>query len=72
MDIDKLIIDFLKSNSGTAFTPESILNRIETKIQNPEELEYFKKYPQGVMNRLAFNLLVKTHEYEGKNYYFLD
>lgn len=71
MNIDEIIINFLKSNMGKAFTPESLSKRIEGKFENPEQLEYFRKNTQGFLNRLSFSFLINSEEYNGKNYYFV-
>ena len=72
MDIDEIIINFLKANIGRAFTPESLSKRIEGKFENPEQLDYFQKNTQGFLNRLSFSFRINSEEYNGKNYYFVE
>ncbi|MEJ2276214.1 MAG: hypothetical protein P8Y70_00470 [Candidatus Lokiarchaeota archaeon] len=71
MNIDEIVINFLKTNFGKAFTLESLSKRIEGKFQSTEQLDYFRKYTQGLLNRLVFNFLIDMEEYNGKNYYFV-
>ena len=72
LNIDDIIINFLKVNVGKAFTLESISKRIEGKFQSPEQLEYFRRNTKGLLTRLTFSFLINSEEYNGKDYYFVE
>jgi hypothetical protein len=72
LNVDDIIISFLRANSGKAFTPESLVKRIEGNFQNPDQLKYFQKNTQGLLNRLTFSFKINTEEYNGTNYYFIE
>lgn len=70
-ELEKVILNFLNLNKGKGYTPESILKRIKNDIQNPEMLEFFQKYPEGILNKLAFSYQIDMHEHEGVMYYLM-
>jgi hypothetical protein len=71
LNIDEIIISFLKANVGKAYTPESLSKRIEGRFQSSEQLEYFRSNIQGLLNRLTFSFLINSEEYNGKDYYYV-
>ena len=68
-ELDKIVIEFLNTNEGNAYTPEAIFKRVKNNIVKEETLEYFKKYTKGVLNRLAFSYKISMHKHEGIMYY---
>ena len=68
-DIDNYIINYLKSNSGRAFTAESMMKRFVNELNNREWKEYLAENLNGELNKLVFAGDIKSNQHQGQTFY---
>lgn len=70
--VEDLLINYLKTNEGKAFTSKSLISRLEDTIDNPDAHEYFKTNLEGLLNNLTFKRIILSTQKEGDTYYFFE
>ena len=70
-EIEEIIISFLKSKSGNAFTLASLKKKINSLIMDADTFEYFKKNAERVFNNLINNKKVKSTLQNNEVLYFI-
>jgi uncharacterized membrane protein len=68
---DKMIYQFLKQNEGKAFTFTAILNRIISKLDDENEIEYFKTNGEELLNQLSLKKYVNVVVKQGEVFYLI-
>lgn len=68
-EVDNYIVNYLRKNTGKAFTPESMMKRIVNELDNREWKQYLAENLNGVLTKLLFAGRIKSNEYQGQTFY---
>jgi hypothetical protein len=69
-EIDQFLVKYFQSNTGKAFTAESIMKRLVVELDNREWLEYLVINIEGELNRLTYNGAIKSNQHQGRIFFF--
>ncbi|MFW9972942.1 MAG: tetratricopeptide repeat protein [Candidatus Odinarchaeota archaeon] len=70
-EMESNLINYLQQNNKQAFTSQTLMNRLNDYIIEPELQELFMENVEGLLNKLTFNGKIKQTTHEGEKFYFI-
>ena len=65
-----MMINYLIKNTGKAYTPNALFNKLEVKIRNSTARKYLKKNGEEIFNKMISHEDIQTTQKDGVTHYF--
>jgi hypothetical protein len=68
--IEKLLVNYLRKNTGKAYSAKTLLNKLDVNIKNPSFNRYLKKNGEEILTAIVLEGAIQKTQKDGLTHYF--
>lgn len=68
---EKKILNYLKANTGNAYSKKALLSRLDESIHHPYFKEYIKKNAERILSKIISEGNIQIAQKDGETHYFI-